>query len=816
MSLGATDKQRSLFLKGFKLSKQGQYEDPTYLGFKIVIDFGTLPINPEDGLPPSPLFRDTNYEIGAGNDFFASNPFGQPQYEFRTQRAVSYYSASRYLEEREFDFPYGKKRADMLRQFRITFNDLLTNSPWFIQSIGGLDDLMKVPRGGYQTQTEASSTFSSQRTAGKTLTFNTLESMNLRVTALADLYNQATFDYDYMRELVPRNLRKFTMYIFVSEIRNFFKTSRLIGSSAALTAIDDLSSLLGSGNNPGSSIAAATNVADQQNGNFSNGSSSSINPASSFNSFVGNIFNQAGLDNDFSLLKNQQDQSGIKPMLVFECKNCEFDFTESTPIQSELYAGTASGSATPESQKFKIHVGRVRMRNQYPNIRLDGKPLILGDSWDAARSSVQANPADNSNDILSLGGELLTNFVSNSLNDLINEGVANFAKNLQGLDKAVLGNAYSFNPSELLSNLSFNTAQDFLSQLGGANIGITKTELPNPQSMGLGGPPNRVYNAPSGDAYPTSPGGDLGLPQRIYNAPSGDAYPTSPGGDLGLPNRIYNAPSGDAYPTSPGPDLGAPGRVYPAPSGDEYPTSPGPDLGVPNRIYPAPGGDEYPTSPGPDLGAPDRVYPPTTGDVYPTSPGPDLGAPDRVYPPTTGDVYPTSPGPDLGVPNRIYPAPGGDEYPTSPGPDLGTPARIYPDPSGDEYSGVPGNDLGAPGRIYPDPSGDEYSGVPGNDLGLPNRAYGGVNENVYPNQGVVSNSGQLINTNNNFQQPPGSIYSAPPINTNTISRGDLDKVYPSTSGDFAIEKPKNLGNLKPNTKYNISTDGLNSDKNDFV
>ncbi len=81
---------------------------------------------------------------------------------------------------------------------------------------------------------------------------------------------------------------------------------------------------------------------------------------------------------------------------------------------------------------------------------------------------------------------------------------------------------------------------------------------------------------------------------------------------------------------------------------------------------------------------------------------------------------------------------------------------------------------------------------------------------------MVSNSGQLINMNNNFQQPPGSIYSAPPINTNTISRGDLDKVYPSTSGDFAIEKPKNLGNLKPNTKYNISTDGLNSDKNDFV
>ena len=773
MSLGATDKQRSLFLKGFKLSKQGQYEDPTYLGFKIVIDFGNLPINPEDGLPPSPLFRERSYENGKGNDFFARNPFGQEQYNFRTQTNTAFYSAISYLEEREADFSYGGgsggKRADMLKQFKNTFNDLLTNSPWFIQSITGLDELMKVPRGGYQTQLESASVFNVQRTMGKTLTFNTLESMNLRVTALADLYNQATFDYDFMRELVPRNLRKFTMYIFVSEIRNFFKTSRLLGSSTALTAIDDLSSLLGSGNNPGTNVASSVNVAKEQNANFSNGGPGDINPASSFNSFIGNIFNQSGLDNDFSLLKNQQDQSGIKPMLVFECKNCEFDFGESTPIQNQLYAGTNQGTATPETQKFKIHVGRVRMRNQYPNIRSDGKPLILGDSWDSARSSVQKSPSGDISDILSVGGELLTNFVSNSLNDLINEGVANLAKNVAGLDKAVLGNAYSFNPSELLTNLSFNNAQNFLSQLGGANIGIAKTTLPNPQSMGLGGPPNRIYNTPVGDEYPKSPGADLGLPKRIYKAPSGDAYPTSAGSDLGLPQR-----------------------VYPAPVGDEYSTSPGPDLGVPDRIYPVPVGDEYSTSPGSDLGVPDRIYPVPTGDVYPTSPGSDLGSPDRVYPATTGD-----------------------EYTTSPGSDLGAPSRSYQVPSGDEYRGVPGNDLGSPGRVYSNPSGDEYTGSPGPDLGLPNRSYEGVNENVYPNQNVVSDS-RMISENSNFQQPPGSVYSSPPINTNVISRGDMDKIYPPTSGDFALEKPLNLGNLKSNTKYNISTDGFNSDKNDFA
>jgi hypothetical protein len=118
------------------------------------------------------------------------------------------------------------------------------------------------------------------------------------MTALADLYNQATFDYDNMRELVPRNLRKFTMYIFVSEIRNFFKTSRLIGSSAALTTIDNLTTLLGSGNNPGTNLG---NVADEQNSEY-NGGSSDTNPASSFNSFVGNALDRAGVDNDLSLI----------------------------------------------------------------------------------------------------------------------------------------------------------------------------------------------------------------------------------------------------------------------------------------------------------------------------------------------------------------------------------------------------------------------------------------------------------------------------------------------------------------------------------
>jgi hypothetical protein len=242
------------------------------------------------------------------------------------------------------------------------------------------------------------------------------------------------------------------------------------------------------------------------------------------------------------------------------------------------------------------------MRSQFPNIREDGNPLILGDGWDSSRSSVQKSPKNNK-EILSIGEELLTNFIGNSLNDLINEGAATLTGALSGAERTILGNVYTFNTGLLNgTNLSFNNAQNFLDNLGN-NTGLGN-RLATPQNLGFGGLPERRYTPPpSEDEYPTVPGGDLGVPDRVYTSPRGsnnDAYPNSPGTDLGLPQRVYSVPSGDSYPTNPGPDGGVPNRVYPRPGGDEYPTVPGRDLGVPNRAYKAPSGDEYPAVPGRD------------------------------------------------------------------------------------------------------------------------------------------------------------------------------------------------------------------------
>jgi hypothetical protein len=782
MAIQATDKNRTLFLKGFKLSDQGKNEDPTYLGFKFVFDFGTLPIDPEYGWAPSPILRVNNYTQGNGAGMASGlqNPFGQSAYN--TEGPI-YYSAYNYLLQREGAFVGTSnqvKRAQALKQFQVLLNDINSNSPWFFQSIEGLDELEKIKISGFQPE-GGNDDFNVQRTAGKVLTINCLESINLRISALANLYNQAVFDADNMRWLVPRNMRKFTMWIFVTEIRNFYKTSRLTGSSTVLASLDNLSSTLTTNRNPGSNIQV------NDTGNSDPVENTTGNPGNSFSSFVSNVFDQSGLQSDVQAFRNQSDQSGIKPVLIYECQQCEFDFSDSTPLKSTVDNG--SSNADPEKQSFKIHVGKVRMKNQYPNIRVDKKPLILADGAYQDRTSVYIYDDSLSVErIASLANELITNFTSAAINDLVNEGVNQFVNPLlSGINQSLLGNIYSFNPSQLgrltnqNGNFGFNNAQNFLNGASETGIdNIFKGNLPNPQTMGLGGPQERAYPpiSPPEDLYPKVPGTDQGVPDRVYPAPGGDVYDNVPGTDLGVPDRIYPAPGGDVYDNVPGTDLGVPDRVYPAPVGDVYDNVPGSDLGVPDRIYPAPGGDVY-----------DRV------------PGEDLGVPDRIYPVPGGDVYDNVPGSDLGVPDRAYPVPGGDVYSNVPGSDLGVPDRNYTSTSlGDAYATVPGEDLGVPLRRYPQFNEDVYT-----DTFIPDSLNPEV---VYPPSQLQNIGGELRSPENSFSSPPTAVYQAESL---SYQRGELGKIYPPTLGDFIIDPPLNLGNNKPANKYNPSLGTFNPD-----
>jgi len=829
---GATDRDRYRFLSGFKLNDQGKNEDPTYLGFSMDFEFGLLGIDQEYGTPVSPLFKDGSYL----NDTNL-NIFGQLQYigRSKTPKDVLFYSAQTYLENREVSTTYdgfprtGGKRSQMIKQFKILLRDITKNQPWFFQSITGLDALYKVARGGFQ-DLDSDSDFNPSRAA--TIEITTLESLNLRITALADLYNHATFDFINMRETVPRNLRRFRMYIYVTDLRNFFKTNRIINSSTTLTTIANTANLIGSGINPGNSLSGTSL---DSTGNFPDDTGAQ---GGAFGNVLGDIARSEGLT-------NQQDQSGVKPIILIECSNCEFDFTESSPISTEINAGT--DAASPLGQSFKIHVGRVKIRSQYPNIRMDKNPLIISDDVFTNKSSVQKYEGDPSGrtvlgveipngpaaDLLEQAANIGTNFIGNTVNDLYDRGTQLLTDPLSGADQLILGNAYSFDPSQIMgvlsgdsSNLSLNNIRDFSNQLSGVDLGSSlKNGLPNPQTMGLGGPSENKYSPGdliNSDVYPNVPGPDLGVTPP--GSPTiGRVYPDMMSGDS------------DLYSTVPGPDLGVPDRAYPNPSGDAYNRVPGQDLGVPQRVYPNPSGDAYLQVPGRDLGAPQRVYPEPSGDVYLNVPGSDLGAPQRVYPTVTEDFYPDVPGVDLGVPDRVYPQINDDVYTKVPGKDLGVPERAYPIINDDVYSDVPGKDLGAPERAYPIINEDVYSDVPGSDLGLPGRRYEGINENVYPNSSEESNQlkspervyvdepakrSNLVedvykDDNKNlteFSSKPAPVY---PKEDTKYFKGNLGDLYPPTREDFNPEEPGDLGNLKTKDSYNISLGGKNPDPTKF-
>jgi hypothetical protein len=102
-------------------------------------------------------------------------------------------------------------RVHYLQKFVQHLVAINQQTPWFFQSIEGLQDAWKH---GYQ---EAD--FKPLLPADRKISIKCLESIDLRMTALIDLYRKACFDWPNRREVVPKNLRQFTMYIYCYENR---------------------------------------------------------------------------------------------------------------------------------------------------------------------------------------------------------------------------------------------------------------------------------------------------------------------------------------------------------------------------------------------------------------------------------------------------------------------------------------------------------------------------------------------------------------------------------------------------------------------
>jgi hypothetical protein len=682
------DKLRTQFLSGLKTTSSGQKEDPTYTGFRIMFDlgYGGL-VDPETFLPISPLLSKGSNGITPGGprgmkldsptDFFhLSRQKMMADYPNYTER-LHYMTAEAFLRERRSaaenglngpatdntgkEIPFDSSqlfsgtvshRADALSGFRNLLTSINEKSPWFIQSIDGLDQILKVP----MARQIGGGTGRDQRSG--ILTFDCLDSIDLRVNAMAELYRKATYDFQYHREMLPANLRKFRMWIIVTEIRQ-------------MDLQRNLADVLNPFNLPGVRSATQTiSQIAQSAGILKNSATESENPRRDLESLVKSF-------------------ERIQPyVLIYQLDLCEFNFDE-TYAFSKL---TNSRNDSAVSAKFKVHVGSAKEYKLQYNILSDLiknqsslSPILIQDSWNLLGSKILMDGVtlDNNPNLFS---RLANNFINNSIASVIQQKVSPLVTGAQ------LGNAYGFRLSDAIRSL--NSVQDLVS--GIRNI-KSPFEDARPQSKGLGGPLERQYPKVDEDVYPNSG-------SNPSTNPIGNIFGNNVGNQGG--NDVLR---GDVYPSNPGTDLGLPNRVYPTIKEDQYRNTGGDlsnrDLGVPDRDYGKLSDDIYKNSPGSDLGLPKRVYQKVNDDSYKDVPGSDLGVPGRVYRSSDGgdtDIYPGVPGSDLGLPQRTYSSNNSDEFKNVPGSDLGVPNRVYPDLNAvDSYSGVPGEDLGLPKRKYP-------------------------------------------------------------------------------------------------------------------
>lgn len=184
------------FRKGQKTSKY--YQDPTYLTFMLQFMF--------DDAENSPLLAD------AGSD----NP----------RIGTAAYYLKEYIKDDD--------RAFYLAEFVKTLRLINKEMPWFWQSLAGVEtfinyNVMEPYRGGDDAK----------------ITITCLESLNLMVAGMMDLYRAAMWDEDRWVWVVPDNLRKFSLIVYVSEMRKIQLGPNTGNQTSAIQTPFDANSVTG-------------------------------------------------------------------------------------------------------------------------------------------------------------------------------------------------------------------------------------------------------------------------------------------------------------------------------------------------------------------------------------------------------------------------------------------------------------------------------------------------------------------------------------------------------------------------------------------
>ena len=201
------------------------YDTPSHKYFKILFYFGSASetyndstINNNNKKESEPSY--SGLLAPTWEEFKIKNQDGDISYNTNKTDFYNYNSAWAYLKMNNEE-----ERAEKLEQFITLLSDINTYSPWYFSQIGGIAEALerKVTEDGKLEMNE-----------NKKITITCLpDAFDDRLTTLLDLYRDVTWSWIHKKEIIPANLRKFDMaiYIFETPENRFHKNSDIIGTN---------------------------------------------------------------------------------------------------------------------------------------------------------------------------------------------------------------------------------------------------------------------------------------------------------------------------------------------------------------------------------------------------------------------------------------------------------------------------------------------------------------------------------------------------------------------------------------------------------
>jgi len=157
------------------------YQDPTYLSFTLLFDTSHN----------SPLFN------GEAEGFLKKHLAGNASATGTSLNVAKY-----------------QHKLDSLLAFKEALFKINSQMPWHWQSLAGAERFLQfTPENAFFGGDDAK------------LTIECLETINLNIAGLMQLYRKAIWDETRWSYVLPPNLRKFSMYVYISDIRALYDNS---------------------------------------------------------------------------------------------------------------------------------------------------------------------------------------------------------------------------------------------------------------------------------------------------------------------------------------------------------------------------------------------------------------------------------------------------------------------------------------------------------------------------------------------------------------------------------------------------------------